>query len=81
MNTTLMKEYTFKEINKYVFVKRVHFDYTSERVYFDLLVYSQKYGTDIEYLLECVDAAGFNEVAEQTIKDYLNQRGVNYEKY
>ena len=82
MNTTLMKDYVFKVINKYVFVKKVYFDYTNERVYFDLLVYSQEYRSDIECLLDYMDSARFNEVAEQTIKEYLNQRGIfNYEEY
>ena len=82
MNTTLMKDYVFKVINKYVFVKKVYFDYTNERVYFDLLVYSQEYRSDIEYLLDYMEPARFNEVVEQTIKNYLNQRGIfNYEEY
>ena len=66
MNTTLMKDYAFKVINKYVFVKRV---------YLDLLVYSQKYGTDIDYLLECVDAVKFNKIVDKTIREYLKQKG------
>ena len=82
MNTTLMKDYVFKVINKYVFVKKVYFDYTNERVYFDLLVYSQEYRSDIKYLLDYMEPARFNEVVEQTIKNYLNQRGIfNYEEY
>ena len=81
MNTVLMKEYPLTEVDKYYFVKRVYFDYASERVYFDLLVYSQKYQGDIEYLLECVEAASFDKVVDKAIKDFLKQKGVNYEKY
>ena len=81
MNTTLMKDYVFKIIDKYVFVKRVYFDYTNERVYFDLLVYSQEYRADIEYLLDYMDPSRFDKVADKTIKEYLKQRGVNYEEY
>ena len=80
MNKTLMKDYVFKIINKYYFVKRVYFNYTNEKVYLDLLVYSQKYGADMDYLLECVEATRFNEVVDKTIKDYLKQKGVNYEE-
>ena len=75
MNTTLMKDYVFKVINKYVFVKKVYFNYTNERIYCDLLVYSQDYRSDIEYLFEHIEATRFNKVAEQTIKNYLNKRG------
>ena len=81
MNTTLMKDYVFKIIDKYVFVKKVYFDYTNERVYFNLLVYLLEHRADIEYLLDYMDAARFNEVVEQTIKNYLKQRGVIYEKH
>ena len=81
MNTTLMKDYVFKIIDKYVFVKRVYFDYTNERVYFDLLVYSQEYRADIEYLLDYMDPSRFVKVADKTIKEYLKQRGVHYEEY
>ena len=81
MKTTLMKDYVFKIVNEYVFVKKVYFDYTNERVYFDLLVYSQEYRSDIEYLLDYVETSRFNEIVDKTIKNYLNQRGVKYEKY
>ena len=82
MNTTLMKDYAFKVINKYVFVKRVYFNYTDERVYLDLLVYSQKHRSDIDYLLECVDAVKFNKIVDKTIREYLKQKGIfNYEEY
>ena len=81
MKTTLMKDYVFKIVNEYVFVKKVYFDYTNEKVYFDLLVYSQKYRSDIEYLLDYVETSRFNEIVDKTIKNYLNQRGVKYEKY
>ena len=81
MNKTLMKDYVFKVIEEYCFVKRVYFNYKDERVYFDLLVYSQKYRENIEYLLESIETTDFNKAVEKTIKDYLNQKGINYEKY
>ena len=81
MNKVLMKDYVFKIIDEYVFVKKVYFEYTNEKVYFDVLVYSQKYRSNIECLAENVDAINFNKTVKQTIKSYLKQKGVNYEKY
>ena len=71
MNTTLLKDCVFKTVDKYVFVKKVYFDFTNERAYCDLLVYSQEYRSDIECLLEYVEPASFNEIAEQQIKEFL----------
>ena len=76
----MLKDYVFKVINKYVFVKKVYFNYDNERIYYDLLVYSQVYRSDIEYLAEHIDASKFDKVAEQTIKNYLKKMGVNYER-
>ena len=81
MNTILMKEYAFKDVDKFYFVKKVYFNFTDEKVYCDLLVYTQKYGADMDYLLDCVEASKFDEVVEKTIENYLNQKGVSYEKY
>ena len=78
MNTILMKEYAFKDVGKFYFVKRVHFNFTDEKVYCDLLVYTQEYGMDMDYLLDCVEITKFNEVVEKTIENYLNQKGVKY---
>ena len=81
MKKTLMRDYAFKVVNEYVFVKKVYFDYANEKVYFDLLVYSQKYRSDIKYLLDYVETSKFNKIVDKTIKNYLNQKGVKYEKY
>ena len=81
MNTMLMKEYAFKDVDKYYFVKKVHFNFTDEKVYCDLLVYTQKYGVDMDYLLESIEITKFNEIIEKTIKNFLKQKGVNYEKH
>ena len=67
-----MKEYPYKDVDKYYFVKKVYFDYASERVYFDLLVYSEKYQSDIDYLLEDVESTNFDELAEKAIKDFAS---------
>ena len=77
---TMLKDYVFKMVDKYVFVKKVYFNYVDERIYYDLLVYSQVYRSDIEYLAEHIDASRFDEVAEQTIKNYLKKVGVDYER-
>ena len=79
MNTTLMKEYTYKIVDEYVFIKKVYFDYTNERVYINLLVYTKAHQSDMEYLLDYMNPTRFNEVAEQTIKNFLNKRNIfNY---
>ena len=79
MKTTLMKEYTYKIVDKYVFIKQVYFDYTNEKVYFNLLVYTKEYQSDMDYLLDYMDPIRFNEVAEQTIKNFLSKRKIfNY---
>ena len=79
MNIVLMKEYSYKDVDKYYFVKKVHFDYASERVLFDLLVYSDKYQTDLDYLFHYVETSNFDEFAEKAIKGFLKEKGVNYE--
>ena len=76
MDVTLMKEYAFKIIDKYVFIKRVYFDYANERVYMDLLVYTKEYQSDMDYLLDYIEPAKFNKVAEQTIKSFLEKKGI-----
>ena len=79
MNTTLMKEYTYKIVDEYVFIKKVYFDYTNERVYINLLVYTKAYQSDMEYVLDYMNPTRFNEVAEQAIKNFLNKRNIfNY---
>ena len=73
-----MKEYPYKIVDKYVFIKRVYFDNTYERVYFNLLVYTKEYQSDMDYILDYMDPIRFNEIAEQTIKNFLNKKGVSY---
>ena len=81
MNKILMKEYAFKDVDKFYFVKKVYFNFTDEKVYCELLVYTQEYGMDMDYLLDCVEITKFNEVVEKTIENFLKQKGVSYEKY
>ena len=79
MKVALLEEYTYKIVDKYIFIKRVYFDFINERTYINLLVYTKKYQSDLEYMLEYIEPARFNEVAEQIIKDFLNEKGVfNY---
>ena len=79
MDIVLMKEYSYKDVDKYYFVKKVYFDYVSERVLFDLWVYSDKYQTDMDYLFHYVETSNFDELAEKTIKSFLKEKGINYE--
>ena len=79
MDIVLMKDYSYKDVDKYYFVKKVYFDYVSERVLFDLWVYSDKYQTDMDYLFHYVETSNFDELAEKTIKSFLKEKGINYE--
>ena len=79
MDIVLMKEYVYKDVDKYYFVKKVYFDYANERVLFDMLVYSETYQTDIDYLFHYIETSNFDELAEKTIKEFLKEHGINYE--